>query len=420
MQKIVITNAEWLSAKGELKTGNIGLENDRISGFNVKLNRDDKEIDAAGTLILPGAIDPHVHFREPGQVYKEGIENGSRAALSGGVTTVLDMPNNKPACSTPARVQHKKELFRKKSHVNWGIQLHTTSKMYPEILSEIKSAKVYMAQSSALKAVNSQPLLEKILSVYPTVAFHAEDESEFIKTEKLHHKKRPRKSVTRALEKIESALKKIDKKQKPRVVICHMNTADEVEWIAKMKSEGFDVWGEGSPNYLFLTQDDYIKRGSIYQVNPAIRTKDDQRALRNGLKSGVIDFVGTDHAPHSMEEKQSNKPPSGVASIEWLLPQLLMLREVEDISWKRLNEMICAKAAEAFNIKGRDGIKMGNYADLVFVKKENDNNAGIITKPGFNPFEECKSSWQVKKVFVNGILKFDSGSVVRPEIGLEI
>ena len=421
---MLIKNARWLNSEGEFIESDIHIKNGRITELSASILSNDNEIlDAKDYVIIPGAIDPHVHFREPGQFYKEGILSGSKAALRGGVTTVLDMPNNKPPCTTAKRIAQKKDLFRNKSLVNYGVMLHTTPYNTENLNDQIISAKIYMAKSSALPAITSVETLNRLFQKYLTVSIHAEDETEFDLNpdhSPLHHVYRPRKAITCALQKIESALKTIKTASRPRVIICHMNTADEVIWMAGMKKEGFDVWGETCPHYLYFTQNDYIKKGAAFQVNPPIRTKEDQQKLREGIASGIIDFIGTDHAPHSQEEKASAKPPSGIAAIEWLLPQLLYFVDQGSLTWKRFHELICLRAAECYRIKGRNGIKTGNFADLVFLKKSTKAENIIQTKAGQNLYKNFDFKWNVALTMVNGIIKFDGRQFHTQIKGMEV
>ncbi len=424
---MLIKNAKWLNPDGTFSEGAIRIENGKIAEL-AKENLPDSGsqiLDASGMLVLPGAIDPHVHFREPGQLYKEGIASASKAALRGGVTTVIDMPNNNPPCTAAKRIAHKKELFRRKSHVNWGLMLHTTEHSLPDVRNQIKSAKIYMAKSSAVAAITSEETIRRLMRHFPTVSFHAEDETEFdnsAQASPLHHEKRPRRAITAALEKIERALKSLPETERPRTVICHMNTADEVQWLKRMKHEGFDVWGETCPHYLYFTQDDYLEKGSVLQVNPPIRTVEDRAALRQAIADGTIDFMGTDHAPHQKKEKESVQPPSGIAAIEWLLPQMLHLVDEELLSWQRLHELMCGQAASCYHIEKRDGIKVGNYADLVLVQKSEQplRKNKVQTKAGFDLYERFHFAWRVETVLVNGALKFDGKTFYNQPKGKEV
>lgn len=424
----IINNARWLNPDGSFGEGHIIIRGDKISKLNegaYAAGSDGEVIDAGGLLVLPGAIDPHVHFREPGQLYKEGILNGSRAALRGGVTTVIDMPNNKPPLSTRKRVEKKLQLFRKKSLVNWGVMYHTSGHNQDDVGGLIRSAKIYMAKSSALPAVTSPELLQRLFARFPVVSIHAEDETAFDTSPQrspLHHENRPRRAITLALEKIGQALKSLKKSRRPRVIICHMNTADEVVWLKRMKAEGLDVWGETCPHYLYFTQDDYIRHGTAFQVNPPIRSQADQQALRQGLADGIIDFIGTDHAPHARAEKSSDRPPSGIAAIEWLMPQMLHLLDQQVIAWPQFTAIMCASAAQAYSINGRGGIREGNFADLVLVEQggEGHNAAPTQTRAGVNLYADFDFRWRVRKTFVNGVLKYEDGRFYETIKGKEV
>lgn len=424
---MLIKNGRWLSPEGNFIASDLHIKNGKIVNLSAfkSSDRNDSVYNAKDLLILPGAIDPHVHFREPGQMYKEGIDSGSRAALRGGVTTVLDMPNNKPPCSTAKRLQKKKELFRRKCHVNWGIIYHTSAHNKDQVQGDITSAKIYMAKSSALPAITSLETLKDLFSKFPMISIHAEDETEFDTTlnrSPWHHENRPRKAVISALQKIEKALQTANLTKPPRIVICHMSTVDEVEWIGGMKKTGFDIWGETCPHYLFFTQEDYLKKGTVFQVNPPIRSKEDRDRLREAISTGMIDFIGTDHAPHARAEKNSTKPPSGIAAIEWLVPQMLHFIDAGIIGWQRFHELICSRAAKCYSIKKRDGIKTGNFADLIFVKKKvpDSQKKKIQTKVGINLYEEFDFQWKVVGSMVNGILKFEGHKFYEEIKGREV
>ncbi len=422
---MLIKNARWLNYNGKFQEGRILINSDKVKalGKNIPVQNVDYVFDAKDMILLPGTIDPHVHFRQPGHLYKEGVANASKAALKGGVTTILDMPNNKPPCTTVKRLLEKKEIFNKKSLVNWGLQLHSTTELQTDSLQYIKTAKVYMAKSSALPAITEAADLIKIFEFYPVVTIHAEDETQFDNSPHrslLHHENRPRQAVISALQKIEQALDSIAADKRPRVVICHMNTADEVDWIERKKSEGFDVWGETAPHYLFFTQDDYNRGGAKFKVNPPIRGKRDQVRLAEGLVKGVIDFIGTDHAPHTTLEKISGSPPSGIAGIEWLLPVMLQFKEKSGMNWKRFKEIMTQNASRCFNIDKRDGIKQGNFADLIFIKKGKSMPGSVQTRANVNIYENFHLDWQVLASMVNGIFKYRAGKFISSKNGFEV
>ncbi len=417
-----IVNARWLAPDGAWVEGLIDVVHGRLRLLPGALAPvTDHTLDAADMLVLPGFIDPHVHLREPGQVYKEGVLNGTRAALAGGVTTVLDMPNNKPPTSTAARLEAKRARFRRKSLVNWGLFLqatprHSDAARAQAIAPGICGLKVYMAKSSAHPGVNQPRQLEALFRAWPVVALHAEDDTCFCDgpydmRAAAHHVHRPRGSIRAALSKIEGALRSLAPAERPRVIILHAATIDEVTWLARMKADGFDVHGETCPHYLLYTAEDQLARGGALKCNPAIRGPMDRMALQDALGNGAIDFMATDHAPHAPSENaRPDNPPSGIASIEWLWPQILHARDAGWVTDAQLTRLACGGASRCYGITGRDGIIDGNAADLVLVEHApGEPPLPVVTKAGFDPFEQLSLAWRVRATIVNGALSYLHG-----------
>ena len=418
-----IINAKWVTPEGSTAKGAMEVVEGRIRlhATSPCSQSDEVLFDGRSYFFWPGFIDTHVHFREPGASYKEGIDNASKAALAGGVTTVLDMPNNNPPTTTPARLEAKKELFRRKCRTNWGIHLHSTFPVTPGS-EPIASAKVYMAKSSGLPAITDPEHLKAIFKAYPRVAIHAEDETAFIptpkgmektKTHELHDIVRPRRAITLALEKIEGVLRSLPKEERPRVIICHASTRDEVEWLARMKNDHFDVWGETCPHYFLFTRDDTRKLGSMLKVNPPIREASDREAILEGLGNGTLDFLGTDHAPHApIEKAHKTTAPSGIAGIERLASAAFLLVDRGHVTTKRLVELTCINASKCYGIEGRDGIRDGNRADLVAMETTPGCRQGgkVITRAGEHPYPDCDLTRRVEATFVNGTLAHLDGT----------
>jgi dihydroorotase len=417
-----IVNARWLAPDGTWTDGVMDLVDGRLRLLPGAIAPAvDGTYDAAGQLIVPGFIDPHVHLREPGQSYKEGIRNGTRAALAGGVTTLLDMPNNKPPTSTARRLEAKRARFRRKSLCNWGLFLQATprsadTRLASAVSPGICALKVYMAKSSAHPGVNRLDDLMALFRAWPVVALHAEDDTCFCDgpydmRNVAHHVHRPRGSIQEALAKIERALRVLEPHERPRVIILHAATMDEVAWLLRMKADGFDVHGETCPHYLLFTDRDQLERGGALKCNPPIRGVLDRMALRDALANGALDFVATDHAPHAPTENAlPDTPPSGIAGIEWLWPLLLHGRDAGWVGDHQLTGLSCAGAARCYGIPDRDGIRDGNAADLAVVEHAPDAPARpIITKAGFDPFEQTPLAWRVRATFVSGVLSYDHG-----------
>lgn len=408
--KFQIDDACWLGDDGWFHRGTIRIADGRIA----KLESDFAS-DAPGgdEIVVPGLIDAHVHLREPGQAYKEGIANGTAAALKGGVATVLDMPNNRPPIATRELFEKKRALFAHKARVNYGLFWQATDggEPAPETAA---GAKIYMAQSSSLPAIGDTDALARIFRVQDLVVVHAEDERRFFHgVEKTfpqcgklsHNLRRPRTAVLAALASLEIALRKTPAKARPRLVVAHCSTVEELAWVRKMKRAGYDVWAETCPHYFLLTEEDYLRRGAALQVNPPLRSAEDRAAMYEAVRNGGIDFVSTDHAPHAPAEKAGQNPPSGIAGIEWLGPILLTLAKRGEITWKRYLELSGQNAARCFGIEGRGGIREGAWADLAFVafdKTAKPAREKVATRAQFRPYAEFDFAARVRAMRING------------------
>lgn len=233
-----------------------------------------------------------------------------------------------------------------------------------------------------------------------------------------HHHRRPRAAVLAALASLEIALRKTPAKMRPRLVVAHCSTAEELAWVRKMKRAGYDVWAETCPHYFLLTEEDYLRRGAALQVNPPLRSAEDRAAIYEAVKNGGIDFVSTDHAPHAPAEKAGQNPPSGIAGIEWLGPILLTLAKRGEISWKRYLELSGQNAARCFGIADRGGIREGAWADLAFValgRATKNAREKVATRAGFRPYAEFDFAARVRAMMINGQTAWSDGRV-RPGV----
>ena len=243
---------------------------------------------------------------------------------------------------------------------------------------------------------------------------------------RVHHLRRPRGAVAAALKSIETAWRQVPAQERPRLVIAHCSTLEEVEWLRRMKRLGHDVWGETCPHYFLFTEQDYLEQGSSLQVNPPLRTTEDRAAILDAVKNGGIDFVSTDHAPHLPLEKASDSPPSGIAGIEWLGPVLLTLVKRGEISWKRYLELSGGNAAQCFGIEGRGGIREGAWADLAFAetgKKPKDGKAPpekIVTRAAVHPYEKFEFAARIRATMVNGHVAWLDGRLRHGVHGQEV
>jgi dihydroorotase len=412
MKALLLKNGTVLHPDGRLVREDVLLDEGKIRDIGqIALRPPMDVLDVKGRLILPGMIDPHVHFREPGFMAKEGIENGSRAAIKGGVTTVFDMPNTDPPCDTPEAFEAKERLFKEKSRVHWGLHYMATPNMR-DIPERAVSAKIFMARSSSRSAWNREEALLSIFRKARRVTIHAEDETCFTQ-ETRHHLRRPREAIRKALETIRRALILLPESERPRVVICHVSTLEDVQWLADMKARGFDVWGETAPHYLWFTRKEEEHFGARYRVNPPLREVADRDAVRQALRDGIVDFIGTDHAPHTPAEKRSDHPPSGIPGIEWAVPAILELAEQKELPWSRITRLISSGAADCYGLSGYHGIQAESTADLVILKKDGDPGP-VITRAGYNPYKHIPLTYTVDTVFIEGKVVYSKKKFFTP------
>lgn len=383
-------------------------------------SKEDKTIDATGLTILPALIDPHVHFRVPGQEHKENWESGARAAIAGGVTTVLDMPNNSPSIVTKELILKKRELIEKQlGNVNiplrYGLYLGADKNYLAEIgetKSDIVAIKVFLGSSTGNLLIDDYGIFEKICKQAKQndvlVAVHAEDENLLSKNAKkyqninepsIHSKIRFRQAAIRSLEKSLEIAKKIGN----RLYVLHASTKEEVKLVKQAKKDGIKVSLETTPHHLFLTEEDYKRLGTKAQVNPPLRTKEDQEALWQGIADGTIDTIGTDHAPHTEDEKNQpyRKAPSGIPGIETCLPLLLDAFNNGKITLQKIVAITRTNVKKIFKLTSNDDIIL---VDLN--KKKEVRNVDLKTKCGWSPFAgHTLQGWPVYTVLRGRVYK---------------
>ena len=378
-----------------------------------------KVIDCQGLVLLPGLIDGHVHFRTPGFEYKEDWLTGSRAAAKGGVTAVLDMPNTNPATVDYKALEQKRKLAQK-SLVNFGFHFGATGENIPlaKEITGVAGIKVYVGSSTgALLLSNPDDLKQLFSNTNQLFLVHAEDEqfiqeqAEKYKNEtnpKIHTKIRAPEAAVRSV----AMLLELAEQTGARIHFCHVSTAKELELIAKAKQKGLSVTCEVTPHHLFLTEEEYDKKGNWVKMNPPLRSEVDRQALWQGIKNGVVDTIGTDHAPHTRKEKQKDywQAPAGVPGVETMLPLLLNVVSQSRLELERLIQLTSTNPAQIFKIQNKGEIKEGFDADLVLV----DLNARsrvieneLETKCGWSPFVDWQLTGWPRKTVVGGNLIYD-------------
>jgi len=426
-----IKNCRILHA-GRLVETNIYIDDGKINHIGSFVNAD-KNIDANGKIVIPGLIDPHVHFREPGMSHKEDWKNGSINAASAGITTVLDMPNTSPP-TVSFKDLKKKRKFASNSLVNYGFHFGATvnnMENIKELENEIASVKIFMGSSTGSLLINkSRELFEVLSHVDKLITVHAEDDflikyfSEQCRDEdspEIHHEARANLCEELAITKIILFSRHFGN----RLHICHVSTKEGLDQVIKAKNERLDLSCEVTPHHLFLTNEDVKELGNYGKMNPPLRSREDQVALWIGLRNGRVDIIATDHAPHLKKEKEQSywKAPSGVPGVSTMLPLLLDAVNKGKLELDDVVRLTANNPARVFRIKDKGFIKPNYDADLVIIDmelKKEVNNEELNSKCGWSPFHgRVLKGWPVTTI-INGNLVFDSGKVYDEEKGKEV
>ena len=392
------------------------------SGYEAEINSitADKTVDATGMHIIPGAIDDQVHFREPGNTQKATIATESAAAVLGGVTSFMDMPNNNPPTTTNEALEGKFSIASETSLANYSFYLGATNDNMEQIkgmdTTRVCGVKVFMGSSTGNMLVNDEQTLEQIFREKVLIATHCEQE-DIIKANmaaytaqygeeipfQMHYKIRSREAC------IECTRRALDLavRNKSRLHILHISTADEIEMIKEARKANPLIEGEVCVHYMWFNSNDYPKYGSHMKCNPAIKTEEDMLAIRKAVKEGIIKVVATDHAPHLKEEKANNyaKAPSGLPLVQHSLQTMLELAHKGVFTVEDVVARMSHGPAECFGIKERGFLREGYFADIAVVNlnlPDNTSTSHPAYKCGWSPFEGMSFSSTVVHTFTNG------------------
>jgi len=410
---------------GKLIQKNLFLEEGKISEITSKKMPAEETINAKGKIILPGAIDCHVHFREPGMTHKGDWSSESRAAACGGITTVIEMPNTIPATSTVEALKEKKEIAGKKSYCNYGIHFGAEKENLSEIekAKGIASIKVFMGASTGNLLIEDAETLEKVFmaakKLNRIVTLHAEEEqiirenTEKAKRNgwnsvKYHNKIRSSEAEVKAIKKALELQERIGNKMH----FCHVSTAQGMKLIDKAKKQSKKISCEVAPHHLFLHEGKLKELKNYGKMNPPLREKKDCAALWKALDAGTVDLIATDHAPHTREEKEKDywSAPSGVTGVETMLPLMLNAVNEKKISLQRMMELTAQNPCKVYGIKSKGFIAKGFDADLIVVdlkKEQKIKGEELKCKCGWSPFEGIKLKACVEKTIIGGEIIWD-------------
>lgn len=421
MYNLLIQNARIARPDGSTFNGDLACDGNIIARIEPTLRVAAHEsIDATGLLLLPGVIDPQVHFREPGAPRKEDLGSGSRAAVSGGVTSFLEMPNTQPPTTTQAALDDKLARAACKSMANYGFFIGATADNLDALntASPVCGIKVFMGASTGDLLVDDPADLERIFANgRRLIAVHAESEQRIRTRRRLfagktqpatHSKIRDNQC---ALAASQLALE-LSTRYRRRLHILHMSTHEEVELLRREKPPW--VTAEAIPNHLFLNSNDYATLGTLVQMNPPLRQAEDNAALWQALHDGVVDFVATDHAPHTLEEKRKPYPrsPSGMPGVETSLPLMLTQLAAGRCTLAEIQKWMCYGPAEAYGIPNKGKILEGWDADLVLVDPESVRpvlNENLHTRVGWSPYSGWELSGWPLYTIVGSQIAFERG-----------
>jgi dihydroorotase len=430
MIDLIIRNGNIVTHNNE-RLADIAIKNGKIFKIGKLTNlKSKKNIDVRGLHVLPGAFDTQVHFREPGNTKKENLKTGSLAAVAGGITSVFDMPNNKPSITTKKLFLKKLQTAKKRMHCNYAFYFGAEKDNIKEIkkVEKVKGCcgvKVFVGSSTGTLLVSNHNDIEKIMrSTNKMISFHSENEDMLITRKKYAKKGMPLShQVWRNVDTALSSTRKLIRsayRSKKKIHVLHITTAEEIKLLLRnRKYVSFEV----TPQHLTLASPDcYKKLGTYAQMNPPIRGTRHRNVLRKTLKKGQIDIVGSDHAPHLKSEKNKIYPnsPSGMPGVQTLLPILLNEVTKKTISLNEVVKLTSFNPKKIFKIKNKGLIKVGYDADLTIVdmnKTKKVLNKDMKTKCGWTPFNGMKlKGWPVGTI-INGKLAFWKNKINKTVFG---
>ena len=430
---ILIKNARCVSGQG-IKKQDVLIEDGKITKVGKIWGHKAAEvIDARDLYLLPGALDPQVHFRDPGLTWKEDLHTGSMAAAAGGVTGFFDMPNTKPSITSIAAMEAKKKTAAEKCVVNYNFFIGATEDNLEDLngVDNVCGIKIFMGSSTGDLLVSDPEALDNIFgNGSRLIAVHAEDD-EIINSAKEEYKDSTDFNDHQFVRPPEAALKatklavELSVKYQRRLHILHLTTGDEVRFLATEKARG-PISVEVCPQHFLLSAPFiYEKIGAYAQMNPPIRDMEHGKALWEGLTSGIIDCIATDHAPHTHEEKAAafGSAPSGMPGVETSLPLMLDRANRGLCSLENVVQWMCEKPVELYGVQNKGKIAAGYDADLVLVDmqlKKTIENGKLFTKVNWSPYHGWTTrGWPVRTI-VGGQTVFRDGEIDEDIRGREI
>lgn len=429
MKRIVLKNARMVNG-GQIREGDLLIEGDRIGQIGTDLSHPAAEvIDLNGNFLLPGLIDDQVHFREPGLTHKGNIATESRAAIAGGITTFMEQPNTVPQTTTLERLEKKFSRASQTSYANYSFLFGGTNDNLEELKrldpKSCSGVKLFLGSSTGNMLVDDEKVLEAIFrSTQMVISAHCEDEST-IRANLARYKEQYGDDIPvefhsairseQACYRSSSRAIELARQTGARLHVFHLSTGRETELFRNdIPLEQKQITAEVCIHHLWFSQEDYKQKGSLIKWNPAVKSSSDREQLWEALLDDRIDILATDHAPHTLEEKQNpyTSAPSGGPLVQHVLPALMEKAREGVISLERIVEKMCHNPAILFQIEDRGYLREGYYADLAVVDPKASwkvNRENILYKCGWSPFEGQEFHSRVVATFVNGHLAFENG-----------
>jgi len=425
----LIKNAQIVN-EGKVYKSDLLIENQIIKEIanNININAD-QIVDAEGLHLLPGIIDDQVHFREPGFTHKANIYTESKAAVAGGITSFMEMPNTNPQALTQKLLENKYQIASKTSIANYSFFMGASNNNLKEVLKtnpkNVGAIKIFMGSSTGNMLVDNKTVLEEIFSKSPMlIAVHCEDEvtiQENIKKAKQKYGKEvpisehPNIRSAEACYKSSSMAVELAKKHNTRLHVFHLSTEKEIALFDnKLPLKEKRITAEVCIHHLWFDASDYAKKGTLIKWNPAVKKQSDKESLFQALLDDKLDVIATDHAPHTLEEKSNSyfNTPSGGPLVQHALPAMLEFSKNGKISIEKLVEKMCHNPAICFKVENRGFIREAYFADLVLIDLNSPwevNKKNILYKCGWSPFEGETFNAQITHTFVNGHIAYEYG-----------
>jgi len=427
--------------EGKIFRSDLLIENDKIKDISENIEvKADYIIDGTDLHLMPGVIDDQVHFREPGLTHKATIYTESKAAVAGGITSFMEMPNTQPQALTQKLLEKKYVLASNNSLANYSFFMGASNDNLKEVLKtnpkNVAAIKVFMGSSTGNMLVDNKAVLEELFSKSKMlIAVHCEDEKTIKKNTYLARKKYGENvpisehSNIRSVEacfKSSSLAVKLAKKYNTRLHLFHISTEKEINLLEnKIPLAEKKITAEVCIHHLWFDQNDYIKKGTLIKWNPSVKKSSDRKALFQAMLDDKLDVIATDHAPHTLNEKNNTyfNAPSGGPLVQHALPVMLEFFSSKKIKLEKIVEKMCHNPAICFKIKKRGFIRKGYYADLVLIdlkKPWKVKKSNILYKCGWSPFEGQIFNSNVTHTFINGHLAYKNGKFNEEKKGMRL